>query len=349
MTETDDAPAAFRASTPPFSAGEAETILQRFYGLAGQVFVMASERDLTLGVTAETGERYVLKIANAAEDQAVIRFQDAALVHLATVAPNLPVSRLVPTLTGEAEVLVEAEGLPHLVRLLTFLPGRPLSEVLRREPQMASIGSLLGGVSRAFESFAYPVPEQEILWDMQHAAKLRRLTGSIADPALRAPVEAILDRFAGEIVPRQKHFRRQIIHNDFNPSNLLVAEGDDDCIAGILDFGDMVEAPRIFDVAVACSYQVPAEGPPLGLVATLLAACHPVHPLDAGEIEDLFDLISVRHAMTITIGEWRARRQPANAAYILRNHPTAARAIARFADLDRRAATETLQRACDFA
>ncbi len=346
--ETCDTPAAFKAAIPQFGPTEIASLLRTHYGVVGRVSVMASERDLTVGVEVADDRRYVLKIANAAEDPDGIRFQNAALVHLGQVAPELPVSRVIATGDGSTEFFESVRGERHVVRLLTYLPGRPLSDVDKSAAQPAAIGRLLGEVSKAFASFAHRVPEQEILWDMQHASKLLRLTANISDGEMRAKVEVILERFSTAIMPRQANLRRQIIHNDLNPSNILVATDDPERITGILDLGDMVEAPCIYDVAVACAYHVPFEGPPLRLVADLVSAYHSVYPLLEAEIEILFDLMATRHAMTIVISEWRAKLHPENAAYVLRNHANAAQAIARFAVLDRCRSIEFLRHICTF-
>ncbi|ORE91834.1 phosphotransferase [Aurantimonas sp. 22II-16-19i] len=346
IADTADAPATFTVMAPRFKPAEITALLRDRYGIEGRVWPLASERDLTMGVEASDGRRFVLKIANSAEDPAVVRFQNAALVHIADVAPTLPVSRVVETLQGQREFVASADGQEHMVRLLTYLPGDVLADVERTATQLPAIGRLLGELSLALSSFSHPVPGDEILWDMQRAARLLSLTGSIASPDLRRQVEAILARFAAEIAPRQASLERQIVHNDFNPSNLLVAADEPGRIVGILDFGDMMEAPRIFDVAVACSYHVPAEGPPLGFATMLLSAYHAVHPLAEDEIPLLFDLIATRHAMTIAISEWRAQRHPENAAYVLRNHANAARAIGRFATVRRDEAVAELEQAC---
>ena len=346
IADAADAPAAFTVMTPRFSRADITALLRERYGIEGDVWPLASERDLTMGVEASDGRRFVLKIANSAEDPAVVRFQNAAFLHIAHVAPTLPVSRVVETLEEESEFAAFADGREHMVRLLTYLPGDVLANVERTATQVTAIGRLLGELSLALSTFSHPVPGDEILWDMQRAAKLLPLAGSISSPDLRRQVEAILDRFAAVIAPRQASLERQIVHNDFNPSNLLVAADEPGRIVGILDFGDMLEGPRIFDVAVACAYHVPAEGPPLGLAARLLLACHAVHPLAEDEIPLLFDLIATRHAMTIAISEWRAQRHPENAAYVLRNHANAARAIERFAALRREEAVAELEKAC---
>ena len=50
-------------------------------------------------------------------------------------------------------------------------------------------------------------------------------------------------------------------------------------------------------------------------------------PLEEDELGLLPDLMRLRHATTLTIGAWRARRYPANADYILRNTAASLRGL----------------------
>ena len=86
IADAADAPAAFTVMTPRFSRTEITALLRERYGIEGDVWPLASERDLTMGVEARDGRRFVLKIANSAEDPAVVRFQNAAFLHIADVA-----------------------------------------------------------------------------------------------------------------------------------------------------------------------------------------------------------------------------------------------------------------------
>ncbi|GGE07395.1 aminotransferase [Aureimonas endophytica] len=340
---------AFTTSAPGFSPAELEALLSERYGLAGRVTMLTSERDLTARVNAETGERFVLKLANAAEDPAVGEFQNRALQHVARTAPDVPASRLVPTLDGAAEFFAERDGERHFTRLLTYLPGRPLFGAPPTPERMRAIGTALGRLARGLADFRHPASEHEIVWDLRHSPKLAAFTPHIEDAVLRGRVEAIFERFRETIAPLQDGFRRQVVHNDFNPFNLLIDSEDGASITGILDFGDMVETPTVYDLAVAAAYQVAEDGPPLRFVRDLVAAYHAVAPIEPEEADRLLDLIATRHAMTITIAEWRAARYPENAAYIRRNQARAKLAVERFAALDREAARAELREACGFA
>jgi len=83
----------------------------------------------------------------------------------------------------------------------------------------------------------------------------------------------------------------------------------------------------VCDLAVACSYQIADTDHPLDDVVRLIAGFTEVLPLEDEEFALLPDLIRLRHATSLTIGAWRARRYPDNAAYILRNTAVSLRGL----------------------
>jgi len=129
--------------------------------------------------------------------------------------------------------------------------------------------------------------------------------------------------------------RAQVIHNDFNPHNVLVDAIADDRIAGVIDFGDVVRSPLVQDLAVAAAYQIGASGHPLQGAADMAASFHAVCPLLPEEIELLPDMIAARLALTIAVSSWRAARHPDNADYILRNQATAWNGLQRLQEISR--------------
>ena len=74
--------------------------------------------------------------------------------------------------------------------------------------------------------------------------------------------ERLLEGFERHAVPLLRGLRRQVIHNDFNPHNVLADAVDDTRIAGVIDFGDMVHAPLVQDLATACAYLKAICSPP---------------------------------------------------------------------------------------
>ena len=299
---------------PAFSAANVVTLVRDRYGLDVQARQLDSERDQNFRLTGGDGAEFVLKIGNAAEDEAVADLQSSALAHLEMVAPSLPVPRIVPTATGATMFSLEHGGTRNICRLVTLLPGDPAGTRLQSRRQLGQLGGLLARLGKGLRGFFHPAARRELAWDLQQANILRRWTGTVTDPAVRAVVGAVLDEFDIHVRPVLDGLRAQVIHNDANPDNLLL--GDGGALTGIIDFGDIVHAPLICDLAVACAYQLDDDDPYAG-VLPIVAAYNDVTPLEAAEIGLLPRLIAVRLAATITISSWRASEHPDNRDYIL--------------------------------
>jgi len=98
-------------------------------------------------------------------------------------------------------------------------------------------------------------------------------------------------------------------------------------VSGVIDFGDMVSAPLICDVAVAAAYHVRHDETPMADALEYVDAFSAERALTAEEISLLPIIVAMRLAMTVLITNWRANLYPDNRAYILRNEPNAWRGL----------------------
>jgi hydroxylysine kinase len=335
-------------TTAPMISGEkVRQLAQKYYALSAVVQGLTSERDRNFHLKADDGNEYLLKITNPAESREVTDFQTQAQLHIAAVDPALPVPHLVKTVHGETGFDFSPDGgAPSIVRLFSFLPGVPLHQVARTATQRRNLGAVLARLDVALRGFSHPAAGRELLWDIKHANRLRKLLAHIEDARRRSLAEHAMTIFEDNVLPNIPKLRAQVIHNDLNPYNVLVDPADHDRVAGILDFGDMVHAPLVNDVAVGAAYQLSDAKDPLDTAAEFIAGYHAIIPLEPVEIDLLPDLIVTRLLITVAITGWRAECYPENRAYILRNNPLSWAGIERFADLPRRQATQALQRAC---
>jgi Ser/Thr protein kinase RdoA (MazF antagonist) len=241
------------------------------------------------------------------------------LLHIHRVAPSLPVPRLIRTLTNETEFCYEAAGTRYCGGLSTFLPG----ELLQLQPSTArsryGIGDMAARLDLALQGFRHPAENRTLLWDSMNAPQLINLTPSFSDKPLRLQLEAFLDHFAAHVYPHARLQRAQAIHNDLTGSNLLVCPTDPERLVGVLDFGDMVYAPLINELATCASYQLGTGPDPLCTLSDLLAGYHNRLPLEEPEVALLYELILARLAIRVVLTEWRSVLFPANRDYILRN------------------------------
>jgi hydroxylysine kinase len=314
-------------SAPPVIPAEAlSALLDQHYGLQGPLKLLTSERDLNYHL-ATPSQGYVVKLANPAEPAEVTDFQTAALIHLE--GSRLPVPRLIRPRSGETGVAIPQGWL----RVLTYLEGLPQHLSPASPEQAANMARMAALLSLALAGFSHPAARHHLQWDLKQAAGLAPLLPAIPDTDLRALCQAALARFAEVIAPALPALRWQVVHNDLNPHNVLVDPANPDRIAGILDFGDMVETPLVCDAAIACAYQLDASDAAASLIG-FARAYHAVLPLTAAERALFPDLVGLRFVTTLAIASARAARYPENAPYILRNCARSAAGLRALACLD---------------
>ena len=317
------------------------------YGVVGVAERLASEFDDTFRLAGADGSGWLVKISAepAAAPADGVGFQTALLLHLAAVAPELPVQRVILTVDGRAEVAVPVpldesagcSGAGRLVRMTSWLDGRllgagPSSPGLRRD-----IGRTLARLNAALRGFAHPGAGRTHRWDLQRFGALRPLLAEL--PAdRRGGLADCLDRFEAVVAPVLAGAATQVIHTDFHGENLLT---DGSRVTGILDFGDALTGPVAMDVGVAACYQLggPGGGGPGGAgpggdlltpALDVVAGYHAVEPLSAADVSLVAEFLVARVAARIILSQAHAARDPANAGYLLRRTPAA---IAHFAAL----------------
>ena len=152
-----------------------------------------------------------------------------AVQHAARVDPGLPLAlpRPVPGLTDAFRASVERSDGRHAVRMYDVLPGHRRSDprdLVRRRARRLGRDD---GPSRSGAAWLLP-PRRAAHVALGHPARRahpgadrRRST----DPAQRALVEAVFERFASTVAPVWPSLRAQVVHTDLTTDNALV---DDD-------------------------------------------------------------------------------------------------------------------------
>jgi 4-aminobutyrate aminotransferase-like enzyme/Ser/Thr protein kinase RdoA (MazF antagonist) len=303
------------ASAPSFSSREAEAIAEQGFDVQASAQLLESERDQNFRMRAKDGSEWVLKIANPAENPAILDLQTRALLHIAEIDPGLSVPRVKSTPDGASfHEISAADGRRFIVRLLSFLPGR-LLDVATLHPVLArDVGAAAARLARALRGFFHPAARHELLWDLTQAPDLRIRTHHILEPARRRVVDAVLDHFEATVLPQLKKQRAQVIHNDGSRLNTHV---DVDRVSGVIDFGDLIHAPLVCDLAVPISELLVDHTDPIAIASEITAGYHAVTALEDDELRLIFDLVSTRCAMSIAVANWRVRDHPDNAAYIM--------------------------------
>ncbi|GAB5373929.1 MAG: phosphotransferase [Acuticoccus sp.] len=310
-----------QTAPPEMTEAGSMRLAKAMFAIDARATRLTSERDCNFLLHEEgTGARYVFKVANADETREVVAFQLGALMRLAEVDPTLPVPRVVPDTAGAPIAVVMIGDRPHLACVLTFLPGQPLAGTTITATHAHQCGALLARMNRGLADYRHEAEERHLLWDISHVEAVRPRLEDIAEPRTRLAAHRALDRVSA-VADQIATLDRQVIHNDLNPHNVLAGPGGG--VNGIIDFGDMVSAPRVNDIATAASYFVGAGEGPLGLAPRLAGAWAAGIGPSETERALLPALVGARAVLTLAITTWRAKLHPGNRAYIMRNVPSA--------------------------
>ena len=340
-----------RADAPQFSPAEIANLLAEQYGLRGTLTPLYSERDQNYRLLDAGGDVWTVKIANLEEDPAIIEAQIGALAHIARIDPALPVPRLRSLLDGGSIAQIRhPNGHTHLLYVLSYLPGE-IVEKVRRMPDLAvRLGQMLARLGQAMRGYDHPAAhDRALLWDLRQAARFLPEIERLERPQDRDLAREILMRVAQDVLPRLTSLRHQLIHSDVNEHNLLANPKAPYEITGVIDFGDMIHAPLVQDVAnLAADFMVGPDNA-LAILCGCVAGYHAVTPLQEAEIAVIFDLVEIRLLLAPLINQWRTQETP-DAPNYMRGYTESCLATGHlFHGIGREAVTQILRQVCGFA
>jgi 4-aminobutyrate aminotransferase-like enzyme/Ser/Thr protein kinase RdoA (MazF antagonist) len=293
---------------PRFDTAMAARLARELYGLDATASPLPGERDqnfLLTPVAGSGGERFVLKIANAAEPRAMLEAQNALMAHVAAL-DLCP--RLVKTTAGEA---IAREPGGHFIRLLTWVPGVPLASIADQPDELlVDLGRRLGELDRALAVLDHPALHRDFHWDLAQAFRvIQEHSPRIAGDGLRGLVE----RTTAHVHARDAHvlarLRRSAIHGDPNDYNVIVQVPR---ISGLIDFGDAVFSYTVADLAIAIAYAVLDKDDPLRTAALIAGAYHAEQPLSDDEVAALFGLVQLRLCVSACLAAYQQPDRPSD-------------------------------------
>lgn len=320
---------------PRVSAAAAESHARTHFGLGGTAQPLYAERDRNFRLRISADDSFLLKFSNEGTGLGTLKFQVRAMSHAVHADPALPVPNVLQDRDGERLVAVGSGGANRCwMQVHEWVPGvhRKLAELER--PARRALGAMLGRLDQALADCPADGAPTDLLWDLRNTVSLRPLKSSLRDAGLAAIVDDRLERFERIGLPGLEALTTQPIHNDFNSGNVLFDEANPTRITGIIDFGDMIAAPRICELAVACAYQISTgDSDPVSELTPMLAAYVDVCPIGEAEWRLLPLLVECRLITTLLIQGWRAGAGPDPDGDFTATATEAARRLRRMADL----------------
>jgi Ser/Thr protein kinase RdoA (MazF antagonist) len=308
---------------PSIDIAQVAGFLERTWGIRGELRPLPSERDRNFAVRVDGGDAYVLKVSNLAEDAAFLEMQHRAMGVLAEA--GVPCQRPIRSMDGStvARWAPAATADPLLVRVLTWLPGRPLAAVpppARPDDLLEDLGATMGRTARALAGFDHPAAHRTFQWEaMQGLDVVAAHAAAVVDEG-RAVLLARWQRRLADLRGLLPTLRHAVIHNDANDHNVLVAD-DSRSISGLLDLGDMVHSVVVNELAVAAAYAALDAADPVAVIATVQSGFEREHPLTAAEAGAVLDLVALRLCTSVALSAHQARLAPDDAYLTISERP----------------------------
>jgi Ser/Thr protein kinase RdoA (MazF antagonist) len=293
---------------PTFTNEEGAALARDLFGVAGTAMAAESERDQTFLINGDRPT--VLKISNAAEDPARLDLEAQAAQWIANVDPAIPVALPWPV-PGSADYRapVRRGGETHYARMYDRLPGRAsVDGWTLGDDAVRDWGTMAARVGRALRGFFHPSASRVMLWDAQHALRLRPMLSAVPDAEVRTLVAAALDRYEELVAPVWASLRAQVVHTDLCASNVLVDGAGQ--VTGVIDFGDASWSALVVDLAAVLETVTEGrEKDPdefFRVARLVLDGYEKVTPLEPAERAIVGELIAARMCAAIVIPASRA-------------------------------------------
>jgi len=334
------------------TAEDAARLARDLYGLVVRACPLTSEYDDNFRLEAADGTARILKVMHPMREPGFVDMQCAALMAVAARDAELPVPSVIPDRNGRPwSTAAVGDGRPRVVWMLSYLEGRPIAGLRPVTAELLEeLGTALARLDLALDGFGHPSAGRELKWDFARAGWVRGHLDLLRDPRRRALVEGVLARYDAEAVPALPRLRRSVVYADANEHNVLVRvePGRPPRLAGLIDFGDMIETVTVAEVAVAAAYAAFGAADPLAAVLPLVAGYHRRLPLVEEELAVLEPLILTRLAVSVVNSACRAAAEPAD-PYLTISEAPAWGALEAFEKVPPRFAHYAFRAACGLA
>lgn len=295
-------------------------VLDQDYDLRGTLTRLDTEKDATYRLRPDAAhDEFLVKVSHPEEPLDVVRCQIDVIDWIESVDAGIPTQSVRPALDRRPwrRLQDETGRFAGILRVYRFLPGALLAGETPSSDQRRAVGATLGRVDRALSGFTHPGDSPVLAWDLSRFLTLEPLIELETDTRRASRARQVFAAFRDRVQPHLATARTQMIHGDFSPYNVVVDPTGDPYVTGVIDFGDTLRGPVVFDPAVLLGNHLqPAPRHPWEVARDLLDGYRQVFPLTDHEV----GLVAVASVARITlralIATWRLERGTDRADYI---------------------------------
>ncbi|BFF95917.1 hydroxylysine kinase [Drosophila madeirensis] len=312
---------------PKVEPDDVENLLRRLYGITvSEVKEILAYDDRNFLIHEDSNVKnplivshcphgYVLKIMNSldSKNEKIVDAQNQVMLYLSKQQIKCP--RPIANASGKYYSVEKLNGTAHAVRLLEFVPGQIFREVPITNYLLFQSGEYLAKLDRALKDFSHEAYENHTTtWLLQNVPRVREFLFAVKDQERKELCEEVIDAFESKVLSVVSTLEHQIIHGDFNESNIVVEPAPnqtDHNIKGVIDFGDTSKSPLLFEVGIALTYMM-LEAKDLASGGVFLAGFASIKPISSTELGYLKYCVAARLVQSLVLGLYTHSLHPTN-------------------------------------
>ena len=282
-----------------FNTDEIQSFAKEFYNIDVLVTPLTGYDEDNFLLTSHSGKKYILKVSSGIRPS-FLEAQVSISQHLSKSEISSFFQHHIANKHDQYITIYTDKNSQHTycIRLLTYLEGTLWKDLnVWSDELYIDLGSFLGKLDAISKDIYLDAANRAYVWDISRAEEAIKNLHHIKDPAKRRLADYFLLQFETEVKPKIASLRHACIHNDANDSNILVKEGK---VTGLIDFGDMVWAPLIHNLAIACTYAIMYSDEPVEASAIIVNSYHKEYSLMQEETDILYYLIAARLCISVT-------------------------------------------------
>ena len=265
-----------------------------------------SERDKNFLVEIDGSNKFVVKISNPAEKKSFLELQDFVLDKLKFTKIHHYIPKKIH---NKIKFYLDINKRKYFVRILTFMDGEMYAEIKHNAALEKSLGNFLGLLSTSLKNIGHPASFRTFEWNPSNIEWIKNEINIFENEDDKQNILSVLNEYNNFVKNNKKNLSYSLTHGDVNNYNLVVRNNE---IAGLIDYGDMIYAPIINDLAIALAYALINKANILSTLKNIIVNYFTNHLISENDIISLMTLAKCRLALTVTIAAKNKFRFPDN-------------------------------------
>ena len=265
-----------------------------------------SERDKNYLVYLDNDKKYILKISNTNESKEILKLQDYVLSNL---NKRQSIKKIIPKKIHKSiKTFIDKNNSKCFVRLLSFIDGKLYANCKPSRELEVSLGTYVGFLSKELNNLGHPSSFRKFEWDPSSIEWINKYV-NLFKSKKRIIIKKNISEFNNFVKKNKNNLRYSLTHGDPNNYNLVVSNKK---IIGLLDYGDMIFAPTINDIAICLSYALMNNRNINETLKNIIQSYNHVYPITLNETISLFSLVKSRLTITVVMAEKQIKKFPKN-------------------------------------